>query len=866
VFPGRVQAVTFCGTGEVAVAVSLYGNEEISILSTDENRLLSQVLRPNRLLGIQGALCNAQSKELLVADAVLNGSPPLARIASVSMFRASDLRSEEITDQHAPQIGALELPADAKPPVAVNSGAVGGIGASEDGRLAAMAITGANEIAIIDTVKRQIVHRVPVSVAPFTVTVDRFGSTAWASNWGGRLPKAGELTASTGTGEREDRVLIDARGVASSGTVSRIDITEGRVTNEIEVGLHPTALAWDEPHNRLYVVNGNSDSISVVDTAANRILTTWSLQPFASPVLGIAPTAVVLSPGGIRLYVTCGGINAVAVVETAGGQIEGLIPTGWYPGHLAMSPDGKTLAVATLLGVGSGSELNADVLEYFREELPDLRPGIDRRYVHSYRGTVHVIPVPEAYQLEAYTRAVAENTHLQLRPEQVTLPNLHARPLPVPLRSGEPSLIEHVIYIVKENRTYDQLFGDLERGNGDPSLLLYGEDSTPNHRALARQFVVLDNFYATGGNSGDGHQWVTQAAESDYAMWPGYDGRSYPFDGDDPIAYAGGGFLWDAVLNARKSFVDFGEFIPEGQFKELHQKPGLDASQLRANLMRDWRDGEQFLTRFHVKSPIPPLDAHLARDYPSYGSTSPDVVRARIFLRHLKEWEQTPQMPNLIFVQLASDHTAGTAPGWNTPKAAMADNDMALGQIVEGLTHSKFWPKMTIFVVEDDAQGGVDHVDGHRTVALVISPYVRRQSVDSTFYSHPSITKTIELMLGLPSLSLFDLIANDMRNSFTSTPDVTPYTSVKPKQSLFDVNPQAQALTGQARRDALASAKMNWRVPDAAPSEKLNRILWRKERGPTVPYPKPKQAVFAPYSRDLDDDDRAENGRPVQEK
>jgi DNA-binding beta-propeller fold protein YncE len=774
------------------------------------------------------------------------------------MFRISDLRPEEIV--------ALELPPDAKSPVAVNSGAVGGIGISEDGRLAVMAMTGTNEIAIIDTVKRQIVRRVPVSVAPFTVIVDRFGSTAWASNWGGRLPKAGELTASTGTGEREDRVLIDARGVASSGTVSRIDITEGRVTNEIEVGLHPTALAWDEPHNRLYVANGNSDSISVIDTATNRIRTTWSLQPFASPISGLAPTAVVLSRGGNRLYVTCGGINAVAVVETAGGKIEGLIPTGWYPAHLAISPDGKTLAVATLLGVGSGTELNADVLEYFREELPDLQPGIDRRYVHSYRGTVHVIPVPEDNQLQAYTRAVAENTHLRLRPEQVVPPNLHARPLPVPLRSGEPSLIEHVVYIVKENRTYDQLFGDLERGNGDPSLLLYGEDSTPNHRALARQFVVLDNFYATGGNSGDGHQWVTQAAESDYAMWPGYDGRSYPFDGDDPIAYAGGGFLWDAVLDAKKSFTDFGEFIPEGQFKELHEKPRLDASQLRANLMRDWRDGEQFLTRFHVKSPIPPLDAHLARDYPSYGSTSPDVVRARIFLRHLKEWEQAAQMPNLTFVQLASDHTAGTAPGWNTPRAAMADNDMALGQIVEGLTYSKFWPKMAIFVVEDDAQGGVDHVDGHRTVALVISPYVRRQSMDSTFYSHPSITKTIELMLGLPNLSLFDLIASDMRNSFTSTPDMTPYISVKPKQSLFDVNPRAQALTGQARRDALASAEMNWRVPDAAPSEKLNRILWRKERGPKVPYPKPKQAVFAPYSRDLDDDDRAENGHRGREK
>ena len=220
--------------------------------------------------------------------------------------------------------------------------------------------------------------------------------------------------------------------------------------------------------------------------------------------------------------------------------------------------------------------------------------------------------------------------------------------MPVPLRSGDPSLIRHTVYIVKENRAYDQLFGDLGIGNGDPSLAIYGEDVATNHRALARQFVLLDNFFATGGSSGDGHQWVTQASETDYAMWPGYDGRSYPFDGNDPIAYAKGGFLWDAALAAGKTFADFGEFAPSDQFREVQEDPKYPPSKIRRSLLKDWRRGDPFLNRFNIKSPIPVLDAHLVRDYPSYGATAPDVVRARIFLRYLKQWEAGGTGPMLV--------------------------------------------------------------------------------------------------------------------------------------------------------------------------------------------------------------------------
>jgi hypothetical protein len=549
-------------------------------------------------------------------------------------------------------------------------------------------------------------------------------------------------------------------------------------------------------------------------------------------VAGVAPTALALTSDGATLFVACGGINAVAVLRASNGVIQGLIPTAWYPNGLALSPDNRLLAVSTLLGVGSGS----------RDELW-------KRFVHAYRGTVNVLPVPDAAQLASYSTAVAENNRLPLTRASAaeTANAAQVPPVAIPRRAGEPSLIEHVVYVVKENRTYDQVFGDMKKGNGDASLVMFGEEITPNQHRLADQFVLLDNFYASGGNSGDGHQWITQANETDYAMWPGWDGRSYPFDGTDPIAYSSGGFLWDYALRAKKTVQVFGEFAPRVQ--------GL-GGKARMELMARWRSGDTFATSWKTTSPIQPLDQHLVRNFPGYSTEIPDVVRARLFLAELEKWKSAGQMPNLVFLQLPSNHTRGTSPGAHTPKAMVADNDLALGQVVEALTHSPFWKKMVIFVAEDDAQNGVDHVDGHRTIALALSPYVRRGHIDSTFYAHTSISKTIELVLGLPTMSLFDLIANDMRASFHNEPDFTPYTAVTPKQSLDDVNPPATVLRGEARKAAVASAKMRFEVPDAAPTDKLNRILWHDVRGWNVPYPGVKRAVFAPLSVDIDDDDR----------
>lgn len=706
-----------------------------------------------------------------------------------------------------------------------NAGAIG-----TGGGVAVVPLPFDNKVAVVDVASGKLRGLVATEFVPFAAAVNAAGTVAYVSNWGGRKALANDKTAPTGLDAAADRVVVNASGIAASGTVSRIDLTTLKATHSIAADLHPNGLAWDEKASRLYVANNNRDSVTVVDTARNVVTQTHKLKPFAKQATGIAPTALALSADGTKLYVACGGINAVMVIDTRSGAQEGMIPTGWYPNSLSLSPDGKYLAIGSLLGAGSGWQNEPS-----------------RRYVHANRGSVNVVELPDAAQLARYSTAVAENNRLPLAGTPIApAPAASRVPKAVPLRAGDASLIEHVVYIVKENRTYDQLFGDLEKGNGEPAFLMFGEDCTPNQRKLSREFVLLDNFYASGGNSADGHQWLTQANEVAYTMWPAYQGRSYPFDGSDPLAIAQGGTIWDAALAAKKSVRIYGEYA--GRLAQ--------PASARAKHLTNWKQGASFDDAFQTVAPIAAMNAVLAKNYPAYTTAVPDVVRANLFLKDLAKWDSSGAMPNLTIIQLPSDHTNGTSPGASTPKAMVADNDLAVGLIVEALSRSKFWPKMAIFIVEDDAQNGVDHVDGHRTVALAVSPYIRRGHVDSTFYSNQSMLKTMELMLGLGPLSLFDLIANDMRESFQDKPDLTPFAHIVPQQDLFAVNPPASALKGAARRGALASARMNWAVPDAAPTEKVNRLLWHAIKGHDVSYPAVRNAVFAPYSLDVDDDDR----------
>jgi len=719
-----------------------------------------------------------------------------------------------------------------------------------DGKRLAVSTLPANDsLAVLDAETGGLIRKIAMGVEPIGAVIAADSRRAYVSVLGGAKPKPGEPAAMQCCDPRSEAVRIDRKGLAVPGTVSKVDLSTGAIT-DIPVGRHPTALVWSELRSRLFVAEGNSDSISVIDTRTDAVVTRFAVSPFASTQIGLAPTALALSPDGATLYVALGGANAVAVYDVSGdARLRGLVPTAWYPSTLDVSADGKYLAVGSLYGVGSGEGAVG---------------GLRARYVFAVRGSVHVVPVPTDAQLVAFTTAVAENNRLTLASAALAAQATRsvARAKPVPDQPGDSSLINHVVFIVRENRTYDQVLGDLDRGNGDSSLTMYGKSITPNTHALSQQFVTIDHFFASGGNSADGHQWLTQANETEYPMWPLYYGRSYPSEGEDALTYSSGGFLWEGASSKGKTVQIFGEYAPS---------PKFSSDSVRRRMLAQYRDRpsdyefhRSLLTgRFNTRSDIPSLDAALVREYPGWTQEVPDVVKAGDILWHLSQWEAKKEMPNLTMIILPNDHTQGTSPGWCAPAACVADNDLALGKIVEGLSHSSFWKDMAILVVEDDAQNGVDHIDGHRTVALAISPYSRRGTVDSTFYSQPSMVKTVELMLGIPSMSIFDLVATDMRASFIgagATPDPTPYTAIEPEQSLFDVNTRIGSINGKfapQRRDAArASQRMSFDGPDEAPTELLNRILWREAKGWDAKYPAVRRSLFFPLSIDIADEDR----------
>jgi len=727
-------------------------------------------------------------------------------------------------------------------------------------RLAVLPLPANDGLAVVDADSGNLIRNIPLGVEPIAAAISADGRTAYVSILGGPKPTATQRQMRQCCDPRAEAVRIDARGIAEAGTISHVDLVTGTILRDITTGRHPTAIAWNESGSRLFVADGNSDSVTIIDTKSDVVLARIAIAPFRERQIGLAPTALALSPDAHTLYVALGGANAVAVYDVSDATrapLRGLIPTAWYPSSIDVSPDGRYLAIGALLGVGSGTGTTAG------------SPGKVGRFVHAVRGSVNVLPIPSATQLLAYSAAVSQNDGLTLASSPArSATTVATQARVVPERPGDPSLINHVVFIVRENRTYDQVLGDLDRGERDSSLVIYGQDVTPNTHALAQQFVTIDHFFASGGNSADGHQWLTQANETEYPMWPLYFGRSYPSEGEDALAYSSGGFLWENAQAHGKTVTVFGEYAPSpARSQAAFRTSTLEQYTQHPN---DFALHRQILAaRYDTHSEIPSLDRVLVREYPGWTEEVPDVVKAGDILSHLAEWETAGSMPHLIMVILPSDHTQGTTADWCAPKACVADNDLALGKIVEGFTHSSFWKDMAIFAVEDDAQNGVDHIDGHRTVALTISPYARRGVVDSTFYSQPSMVKTIELMLGLPAMSIFDLVATDMRNSFTAAgaaPNLAPYTAIEPRQSLFDKNLRVGSIHGsdaQARRVAArASARMIFDGPDEAPADALNRILWHDARGWKTPYPAVKRSLFFPMSVDIADEDRDE--KPVK--
>jgi YVTN family beta-propeller protein len=843
VFAGKVGGVRFGSSpGEIWVAVP----GAVHRLAWTDNRTIARARIDGRP-GIFAVAIDPATKAAVISSvgrlpaAVAAGDRRAPEVAQLSTFHDDAVGDTIVPDASSGAIGDSMIGAPAS---AARAGPNGR-------RLTVVPLPANDALMVLDAETGAPLHTIPLGVEPIAAVISSDSRFAYVSVLGGPKPNPRQRSARQCCDPRAEAVRVDGRGLAESGSVSQIDLTKGEVVRDIVVARHPTALVWDEPGARLYVADGNSDSVSVIDTQADTVAAHIAIAPFRERNVGLAPTALALSPDHRTLYVALGGVNAAAVYEIgvpgATPVFKGLIPTSWYPSSIDASADGKDIAVGSLFGVGSGEGKLA---------------GQRGRYVFAIRGAVDVIPVPTPSQLAAYTTAVSENNKLAL----MSAPTLAATPVAVPKavpdRPGDPSRINHVVFIVRENRTYDQVLGDHDRGSHDSSLVMYGRDVTPNAHALARDFVTLDHVFVSGGNSADGHQWLTQANETDYPMWPLYYGRSYPSEGNDPLAYSSGGFLWDAAASKGKTVTVFGEYAPA---------PKFEVDTVRARMWTQYRSKPNdfefqraiLQKRFNTHSDIPSLDRVLVREYPGWTQEVPDMIKAGDILAHLADWEKTGEMPNLVMIVLPNDHTQGTSPGWCAPKACVADNDFALGKIVEGLSHSSFWKDMAILVVEDDAQNGVDHVDGHRTVALAISPYIRRGIVDSTVYTQPSMLKTIELMLGLGSMSIFDLVATDMRASFVDAdeqPNLAPYTALEPKQSLLDLNPRVRTIDGryssERKAAALASARMRFDGPDEAPAERLNRILWHDARGWDVPYPRVRRALFFPLAVDVDDDDR----------
>jgi YVTN family beta-propeller protein len=687
--------------------------------------------------------------------------------------------------------------------------------------------TRGNNVQVVNLITGQVEQTIGVGVAPFGVLPVGPGR-CYITNWGGNPPTLGDPQAVTsGT-----PIRIDPRtGVANHGTVSVIAAVPGKwkQVKTIEVGLHPCALAASPRGRFVYVANAASDTVSVIDRRSDSVVETIPCRPEGRLPFGSGPNALALSPDGGTLYVANGTNNCVAVVRLGTlafdadasdhrpekSAVAGLIPTGWYPGAVLVSPDGKTLYVANIKGHGS---------------LSQPRPKEKGKKTYDYLGSVSVIDVPDAAQLAKYTETVNTNNRLAYSVAGLEKPRPNTKPVPVPARHGEPSVFKHVIYVIKENRTYDQVFGDMKQGNGDPRLVMFGEDVTPNHHALARQFTLFDNFYCSGVLSADGHTWVNEAYVSDYLerSFGGWT-RSYPDDGSDPLAYVPTGFLWGNALAHKKTFRNYGEYI---------KSTYLPAKSTWAEWYAEYKaPGGNPRLKATATPNIKTLESYTHPAYPWFPLLMPDVFRARLFIDELKAFEKKGELPNLIYVTLPCDHTNATKPGFPTPRAMVADNDLALGQIVEAVSKSKFWPETCIFVVEDDPQNGFDHVDAHRTVALVISPYTKRKHVDHTNYNQTGMVKTIELILGLPPMNQLDLSATAMRPCFDARPDTSSYTCLPNRVKLDEMNLPLFRLQGKALDWAKKSLALNLDEGDEADEDTMNRILWHATRGYDTPYP-----------------------------
>ncbi|MEO5588963.1 MAG: alkaline phosphatase family protein, partial [Gemmatimonadaceae bacterium] len=652
-----------------------------------------------------------------------------------------------------------------------------GIGISPDGRFLYVAENLADSLAVVNLGTRRVVQRFATGRYPYGVAVSASGAV-YISTWGGST-----VSDFIQRGNRLEKV----------GTIA--------------AGRHPSALILNVDGSRLFVASATTDQIAVIDTRRRTIIATLSDAAPTGPGEGSTPNALALADDGRRLYVAEGDNNAVGVIQlsaassgvptaTGNDRISGRIPAGWYPSALIATRD--SLFVTNAKGRGTAPNPAGP------------NPIGGRGDAHNYTlgqlsGTLMRLPIPEAAATAALSQRVARANGWNSR-------------------TGKPSYppIKHVIYIIKENRTYDQVFGDLAQADGDTSLLFFPRAVSPNHHALAERFGIFDRFFVNAEVSPDGHNWSTAAYTSDYlqkTIPSNYSGRgrSYDYEGtnrgaipDDDVAEPGSGYLWNLAEKAKITFRNYGEFvIPLDFLPDGSRPPGYQANK-------------------------PYLAANTNQQYPGYSLEIPDQVRADVWIADLERFERDGTMPALEIVRLPNDHTAGARAGSPTPFAFMADNDLALGRMIEALSKTRFWKSTAVFVLEDDAQNGSDHVDSHRSPMLVISPWTKG-GVLHRFTNTTDVIATIEELLGLESMSQFDFFGRPLRDIWAARPDVRPYVTLRPSVPLNQLNPKVGIGAEESRKLVLAKE-------DMADEDLFNRILWRAIKGDSRPWPGVKRA------------------------
>ena len=691
-------------------------------------------------------------------------------------------------------------------------------------------LNGNNQLTKIRLSDKSTVWTASTGMAPFGICLS--ANKAYVTNWAGPVPTdASKETAGIPYGN----VYVDPRtGATSMGTVSIIDLASGKGLSEIETGLHPNAIIISNDQQFVYVSNGNSDNISVINTRSDKIVDSISvrLNSEGNSFIGDSPNALAINNSDTVLYVANGMDNAVAVVSLGANSsssgkgnnvIRGFIPTEAYPARLALGK--QTLYVANLEGEGA-------------------RASSNKTYTpHQQEATISIIPLPGKNKLASYTERVKSANLLFRTKLSQLLPRSNVSPKPVPERIGEPSVFKHVVYIIKENKTYDQVMGDVAEGDGMKSLCIYGEKITPNQHLLAKQYLLLDNYYVSGKSSAEGHSWTDAAIVTDYIeknvrAWF----RSYPHVLADALVYNKKGFLWNNALDHGKTVRIYGEACSPVWQQGMGWKQIYDSRQ----------EGKSIA--FTNESTISRVRPIMSPTYPCYqGQHFADQIRADAFIKELNDFEKMPgdQLPQLMILALPADHTAGLSQGFPAPEAMVADNDLALGRIVEAFTHSRFWDSTVVFVTQDDSQSGWDHVSAYRTTGFVISPYSILQKTIHTNYNQTCVVRTIEQILGIPPMNVMDVTALPMFECFSNDFKKVPYTALKNNIPLDQMNKSTAALDGKAKKYSLLSSSHKLNEIDNGNDDLLNRILWFAAKGDKT-YP---TTMTIPKKDRKDDDD-----------